>query len=717
MDNNTEEKKNIPAGSRHTDRKGPRRFTISMQKKLVVMFLITLLLFGVLGTRLFLINRDNGTNYSMQVLSQQAYDNETIPYKRGEITDAKGTVLANSQLVYSVIVDAKQILEEKRYLNPTLDALESLGVDRDFISNYIRNHPNSQYYIALRNLSYQDKTAYEKRVRAGIRKEEKDNISQEDRTYSNIEGIWFQSGYKRYYPHSTMACDVLGYASTSNQGSFGLEEYYNDTLNGTEGRSYGYIDDSLNLEKTTIEPTDGNNLQLTLDANIQSIVEKYLKQFNDQYQDGPSGNEGTHDGYGENNVACVIQNIHTGAILAMASYPNFDLNNPDDTSVLVGMPVLDDKDAPTDEYLTQEQVDNLSDKDKSRYLNALWKNFCISDYYEPGSTAKPFTVAAGLETGKVKDSDKWECPGYLDVDGTTIRCHSYSNGGDGTITTGEAIERSCNVALMKMALKEGQSVFSKFQNIFNFGLKTNIDLAGEVRTDSMLIPEDQMSNIDLATNSFGQNFYVTMIQMITGFSSLINGGNYYQPYLVDKITTPSGATVSQTQPRLLKKTVSEDTSSLIRDYCLQVVEGENGTGSTARPAGYRIGGKTGTAETIPRGEGNYVVSFMGYAPYEDPQIAIYVVVDRPNVGTDAEEQADAKYATGIVRNILTEVLPYMNIYMTEPVTDEEKAELDALGLKVTYDGDSSSTESTATESTATEGDNSSGEESSADQNN
>lgn len=668
-----------------------------MQKKLIVLFLVVLICFVALAARLFLISRDNGTNYSMQVLSQQAYDSETIPYKRGEIVDAKGTVLASSQLVYNVIVDAKQILEEKRYLNPTLDALESLGVDRDTIADYINSHPDSQYYVALRNLSYKDKTAYEEKVRAGIQKEDKNNVDTEDRTYSNIEGIWFQSAYKRYYPHSTMACDVLGYSGSSNQGSFGLEEYYNSTLNGTEGRSYGYVDNSLNIEKTTIEPTDGNSLQLTLDANIQSIVEKYLKQFNDEYQDGPSGSEGTHEGYGENNVACIIQDINSGAILAMASYPDFDLNNPSDTSVLVGMPVLDDKDAPTDEYLSQEDVDSMSDTDKSRYLNALWKNFCISDYYEPGSTAKPFTVAAGLETGKVSDSDTWECPGYLDVDGTTIRCHSYSNGGDGTITTGEAIERSCNVALMKMALKEGQSVFTRFQNIFNFGLKTNIDLAGEVRTDSMLISEDTMSNVDLATNSFGQNFYVTMIQMITGFSSLINGGNYYQPYLVDKVISPSGATVSKTQSRVLKKTVSEDTSELIREYCLQVVEGENGTGSTARPAGYRIGGKTGTAETIPRGNGNYVVSFMGYAPYEDPQIAIYVVVDRPNVGTDAQQQADAKYATGIVRNILTEVLPYMNIYMTEPVTDEEKAQLDALGLKVTYeesDSADSSTEST-----------------------
>jgi stage V sporulation protein D (sporulation-specific penicillin-binding protein) len=192
-----------------------------------------------------------------------------------------------------------------------------------------------------------------------------------------------------------------------------------------------------------------------------------------------------------------------------------------------------------------------------------------------------------------------------------------------------------------------------------------------------------MTAATLATNSFGQNFNATMIQMVTAFCSLINGGNYYEPHVVSSITSPSGVVISRTEPRLLKKTISEDTSERIRDYTIQVVEGEYGTGETARPAGYRIGGKTGTAETIPRFNGEYVVSFMGYAPAEDPQIAVYVVVDRPNF----ENQDDATFATVIVRSIMQEVLPYLNIYMSEPVTDEERAELDELGIAVTYTGD------------------------------
>ena len=236
--------------------------------------------------------------------------------------------------------------------------------------------------------------------------------------------------------------------------------------------------------------------------------------------------------------------------------------------------------------------------------------------------------------------------------------------------------------MMKIGQALGKDEFARFQDIFNFGLKTNVDLAGEARTDTLLYPVDQMGPADLATNTFGQNFNVTMIQMISGFSSLINGGYYYEPHVVDKITNASGATVENIEPRVLKQTVSESTSELIRQYCRAVVMEEGGqsrTGKTARPAGYAIGGKTGTAETLPRGNDEYVVSFMGYAPADDPQIAIYVVVDRPNV----QYQDDAKFATGIVRNVLTEVLPYLQIFMTEELSEKEIAELEERQLAVT----------------------------------
>ncbi|MGN0299810.1 MAG: peptidoglycan D,D-transpeptidase FtsI family protein, partial [Lachnospiraceae bacterium] len=320
----------------------------------------------------------------------------------------------------------------------------------------------------------------------------------------------------------------------------------------------------------------------------------------------------------------------------------------------------------------------LSDDAKTyQNLNYLWKNFCISATYEPGSVAKPFTVAAGLESGKMSGNEYYTCNGQLHVGDHDIKCHNYKSGGDGTLSVQESIEKSCNVALMLMGKQIGKSTFLEYQEKFNFGLKTNIDLYGESRTSSLVFNTQSMGDTELATSTFGQGYNVTMIQTIAAFASLINGGYYYEPHVVKQVTAPDGSIVENISPRVLKQTVSASTSELIRQYCKGVVD--NGTGKTARPAGYSIGGKTGTAETVPRDKINYVVSFMGYAPADNPQIAIYVVVDRPN----AVFQDDAKFATRIVRNILTEVLPYMNIYMTEELSDKEKEELDSLESTIT----------------------------------
>ena len=667
------EKKKRRAARRSRTR-SPKRFTMSMQRKLIWLFMIILFCFIGLSVRLIVINRNKGQEYTKQVFSQQAYENETIPYKRGKITDCKGTVLADSQLVYNVIVDSKAVLSNDNYLEPTLDALEKLGADAERVREYMQKNPSSQYFIARKNLPYSEKKKYDTQLEEGIKEEDAQKLGDKYRYYSNIKGIWFESNYSRTYPSGDLISDVIGFANGANEGSFGLEEYYNDILNGTEGRIYGYLDDNLSLERTTVAARDGDNLVLTIDENIQSIVVKHLKRFGEQYQDND------HYGNGANNIGCIIMDVNNGEIKAMASYPTFDLSDPYNTDALLGMPLLTDSGELTGDYISKTTLSLLSEEERLQALTSLWRNYCISSTYEPGSVSKPFTVAAGLETGLVSPDDTYYCEGYLDVAGNRIGCHNIY--GDGTLTVGEAVERSCNVALMYMADDIGYEDFCEYQNIFNFGLRTNIDLADEARTENLIYNAEDMGEADLATNSFGQNFNVTMIQMITAFCSIVNGGTYYEPHIVSKITSPSGATVKTIEPRVLKKTVSEESCQLLREYMLQVVEGENGTGKTARPAGYRIGGKTGTAETLPRDNGEYVVSFMGYAPADDPQIAIYVVVDRPNV-EKGEKQADAKFATGIVRSILTEVLPYMNIYMTEELTDEERAELKELGLKDT----------------------------------
>lgn len=638
--------------------KSYRKFTIKMQKKLVVLFIAVLLAFAGLFYQLYRISRDNGEQYKKQVLSQQRYDSTTIPYKRGTILDANGSVLATSEKVYNVILDSVAISEKEEYLEPTLSALQrEFGIDTASIRDYIeKNKETSRYHVLAKRLSYSEIS---------------DFLDMQNEEGSQIKGIWFDEEYKRVYPGNSLACDVIGFTTADNRGNYGLEEYYNDVLSGIPGREYGYLNDDSDLERKTIAAEDGNSLVTTIDANIQSIVEKYLLKFNEEYKDN------FHPGNGAENVGCIIMKVDSGEILAMANYPNFDLNDTRNTDALMGMPLLDEKGNKTGEYLTEENVDVLDDEEMLyQHLDALWKNYCISSTYEPGSVAKPFTVAAGVESGKITGTETYNCEGSLEVGGWPIRCHNRY--GDGILTVQEGIERSCNVVMMKIGQAMGTDTFVKFQHIFNFGLKTNIDLQGEARTASLIYTKDTMGSTEMATNTFGQSFNVTMIQMITGFCSLINGGYYYEPHMVSKIVSPSGATVQNIEPRVLKQTISEDTSDMIREYCNTVVTGEHGTGKTARPAGYMIGGKTGTAETLPRKNGQYVVSFMGYAPADDPQIAIYVVVDRPNV----QYQDDAKFATRIVRGILTEVLPYMGIFMTEELSDSEREELEALQIEI-----------------------------------
>lgn len=644
-----------------------QKFTLKMQKKLLWLFAFILLAFSVLIGRLLWITQEKGTQYQKQVLSQQRYDSTTLPFRRGDIVDTKGTKLAVSEKVYNLVIDSYIMLYKEDYLEPTLQALGENFPDLDMtaIREYVVTHPESSWYVPLRQLTYEQIS--------GFQAAQLEN--------NNIKGVWFEEEYKRMYPNGSLAADVIGYVSSDNQGMFGLEEYYNDTLNGTNGREYGYLNEDSDLERTIKPAVDGNTIHSTIDVNIQSIVEKYLKQFNEEYKDA------AYPGNGAENIGCIIMEVDTGNILAMASYPTYDLNDTRNTDALLGSPMVEmvtnangyqvlNK---TDTVITQEVIDGMTADQILVNLNNLWKNYCISNTYEPGSTAKPFTVAAALETGSITGNEVYYCDGSLEVGGHKIGCHSISWGGEGEVTVENSIAWSCNVALMKIAQALGEENFCEFQRIFNFGLKTNIDLAGEARTASLIYTADTIKPVDLATNSFGQSFNVTMIQMITGYCSLINGGYYYEPHVVDKITNANGATVENIEPRVLKQTVSESTSELIRQYCRSVVMGEGGTGHTARPAGYAIGGKTGTAETIPRENGEYVVSFMGFAPADDPEIAIYVVVDRPN----SEKQDNARYATGIVRNILTEVLPYLNIFMTEELSESEIEELNAKQLEIT----------------------------------
>lgn len=636
----------IKANRKRTNRK--RRNDINVNKiksmKLAVMMIIILLAFTGLGGRLYVIARDNQNDYQKKILSQQRYDSKTLPFKRGSILDANGTILAASEKVYNVILDCKVMYDDEKNEEPTLTALsECFGLNLSDLRQYAKENPNSQYYVLKKRITYDEMSPFLDRKN----EHNAEAAKKGNEEMGLINGVWFEEEYVRRYPNNTLACDVIGFTGTDNNGTFGLEEYYNDILNGTNGREYGYLNDDATLERTTVAAVDGNTLVSTIDANMQAICEKYLKQFNEEHMDE------AREGLGAFNSAVIIQDCNNGEIKAMASYPDFDLNNPRDLSA----------------YYTEEEIAQM-EADETYYdtLNALWRNFCISDTYEPGSTAKSITLAAGLETGRIVGNETYECGGLLEVADHKIHCNVRS--GHGTLDVGGALEQSCNVAFMKMGEAIGVKNTVQFEQIFNIGLKTNIDLAGEARTASLVFNENTMGPSQLATSSFGQGYNVTMIEMVTAFSSIINGGYYYEPHVVSKITNSNGDTVKNIEPRVLKQTISSTTSEQMRQYLYAAVA--EGTGRSARPAGYAIGGKTGTAEMVPRDKTNYVVSFIGFAPVDNPQIVIYCVVDRPNV----ERQDHATYATGIVKNILTEVLPYLHIAKTEEMTIAEQEEVD-----------------------------------------
>lgn len=660
-------KKNNNRQNRNGKSAAPK-FSMSMQKKLVVLFGIVLLAFLGLAARLVYINQEKGAEYTKKVLSQQQYQSVTLPYKRGDILDANGTKLAISEKVYNLIVDCKAMLEKEDYLEPTMDALISCfpQLNRTELTNYVKGNPSRRYYVAAKQLTYDEISGFVE-------------IQNNTKEHPNVKGIWFEEEYKRVYPNGSLASDVIGFTIKDDEGvgfkgNYGLEAYYDDILNGSNGREYGYLNEDSTLERTTIPANDGYNLVTTIDANIQSIIEKHLAEYNETYKDNH------RTGNGAQNVGCIIMDVNTGGILGMAGYPSFDLNNPSNIDALIGTQLLTAEGKVTEEetVITQENLEEVLADSDVRYanLNGLWKNFCISNTYEPGSTAKAFTIAAGLESGKMTGNEFYTCKGALKVANYVIKCHNYGIGGDGTLNVQQSLEQSCNVALMLMGEQIGKDVFLEYQERFNFGLRTNIDLAGESRTKALVFNESNMGPTELATSTFGQGYNVTMIQMLAGFCSLINGGYYYEPHVVSKITTTDGALVQNIEPRIIKQTISESTSALIRQYCKGVVD--NGTGKTARPAGYSIGGKTGTAEMGVRDKQNYVVSFIGFAPVDDPEIAIYVVVDRPNI----PKQDDAKHATRLVRSILTEVLPYLNIFMTEELSEAEIKELEELDLEI-----------------------------------
>lgn len=629
-----------------------------MQIKLLAVFAFVLLALIVILLRLVQINVSSGKQYAKQVLSQANYDSRTIYSRRGEIQDVNGRLLAYSEKVYNLVLDCKEVNtlvgEEQPYVEPTVEALTAVfKLDISELRDKLENKKtcDSQYQILLQKVTEEEKEAYEAYVSLD---EDRELTKKERARLQNVRGVWFEEKFVRKYPLDKLASDVIGFSNEIGDGICGIEAYYDEQLKGTNGRVFGYLNENQEYQKKTIPPENGYTLVSTLDVNIQQVVEKYIAEFDEMY--GEDHDDGTAM-HGAKNIGVIVMNPNTGGIYAMATNSGYDLNHPQDLG----------------DWYTESEVKSMTDTEYVDALNEMWKNFCVSDGIEPGSTFKPITVASALECGAVTTNNSFYCDGGEFITDTEIHCDAYPNA-HGQETLGDVLKNSCNDGLMQIGMAMRVSNFIKYQSLFNFGKLTGIDLPNE--STGSVYTQERMNEVELATCTFGQGFTCTMIQEITAFSAVVNGGRYYQPHVIGKILNEDGMTVRDSSELLLKQTVSADVSEILRGYLETAVQ--EGTGRTARVPGYRIGGKTGTAEKIDpetgkRAKGKYLVSFIGAVPINDPEVVMYVVVDEPNVA----DQAHSTYAQEIFRKIALEILPYMNIYPTEEV---DAATLAQLGL-------------------------------------
>lgn len=639
-----------------------------MQEKLFIVFLFIILVFLVLAGRLIFWNVNKGEEFERIVLGQQGHTSTVIPYERGKIYDRDGKVLATNEKVYHLILEPKNMLVTEtddtgktKYaesLTVTLDALAKyLELDKDDILKTLEENKDSYYVQYKRNLSYDQVNPLKEFMNKGsteVTEDMSDAEKAEIEEASKVTGIYFEEEYRRVYPHKTFACRILGFTVGGNSGSWGLEQQYNDTLNGVDGRQYSYLNEELTMETSTENPTDGNSVVSTINYNVQKIIEEELEKF-----DSKTGSKQT---------SILVMDPSNGEILGMASSYPYDLNNPRDTDALLGkytqkeIEQFEQNQTYEDNGVKIEREDEDEVATTVDALAALWRNPILNDTFEPGSTAKPFTVAMGLEENVYKGNEYFLCPGYMQVEDRKIHCaHTH-----GTIAFNKVVSESCNVALMQIGLKLGKEKFCDYQAVFNFGKKTGIDLPGEADTSSLIYTEDNMDNVSLATNSFGQNYNVTMIQLGAAFASLINGGYYYEPHIVKQILDSNGGVVENIDKKLVKETISADVSETMKGYMQDTVD--NGTAKSAAVEGYTVGGKTGTAEKLPRDKKRYITSFIGFAPVEDPQVLVYVVIDEPKL---SDQTLGTYEAVKIEQACMEQILKELNVPKSETEEKEQ----------------------------------------------
>ena len=581
--------------------------------------------FALMFGRVLYMKVVHGAEYEAAAKNQQInrYD-ITIPPNRGSILDRNNQVLAISTTVYNVALDSLQLAEVAE-LSPeeqekTLTTLCEYFPELDYntLKQYVTINPETGELYMNNHWKYLVK---------GIERSVKEELEA-----MNLKGVYFEKSSKRSYPLNSSACHLVGF--TRGDAQWGLEGYYNSYMEGTPGRSFILYNGADSVVHQDYDAKDGDTIITTIDYNIQKIAEEVVAE--------------TAAEWPAKNVAAMVMDPYTGEIYAMAESHSFDLNNPNE------IPEWE-----TDITYT-ENWDQLSSEEQLEYLNTMWKNFCVSDTYEPGSIFKPMLVAAALEEGVITPNSSFQCNGYTDIGGYRIKCHLVS--GHGNINVEQIMAQSCNMGVIQIANLLGADKFYEYQREFGFGDYTGIDLPGEAA--GQLHSKESIGPTELATMSFGQTFNCTSIQVIAAFSSLINGGNLVKPHVVSQIVDADGNVVLENDTEVVRRVISEKTSAYMRTALKATVE--NGLAKKLQIDGYSIGCKTGTAEQGSRTNDDlWALSNMSYFPAENPKYIVFTVINQPS-----DYAEGVQTPTPMTKKLIEGIIKYDNLEPTQPVEDE-----------------------------------------------
>lgn len=604
------------------------------QRTAILILLILVLGFGAAVLRLTYLTTIQSSELQESAVDLQLADT-TVSAKRGTIYDANGNVLAESASVWQVVMSPVNFKNDKQ----RQAAAKGLSEIFDLEYNDVLDDTKQQsHYVVLK-----------RRIESDEREKVLELIDTLKKDYSCSGVIQLLDDYKRYYPKNSLASSVIGFTGSDDQGLEGIEYEYDSYLSGTPGR----IITAQNARGTdmpfryeqNVESEDGNNVYLTIDETIQSICEKYMQK-------------GVEDNNVLNKGVCIAMDVNTGAILAMVTTDGYDLNNPYELSA-------------KDKKKIKSTAKSKQAEAESAALSNMWRNKAVADTYMPGSVFKMCIASAALEENLVNDKTSFTCTGSIEVEGETIHCSNIS--GHGTQNFVEAISNSCNPAFIQIGQMLGAGKFRQYYQGFGFSDKTGIDLPGEA--EDSFWKEGKMGGVDLAVASFGQNFTITPIQMITACAAVSNGGYVVQPHVVSKITDSKGNVIKTVDKKIKRQVISDDTSKKMNEYLEYNTERQGAAAGYI--SGYKVAGKTGTTEKrgVTKVESSfsedYISSFCGYAPADDPQIAMLVFFDTP----DGDAYYGSQVSSPVFINIMSEVLPYLDVKTS--YTDEELGYVDA----------------------------------------